>query len=273
MESKGIDVSNYQGKIDWAKVKADGINFVIIRAGWGKTNVDPKFRANIEGAVSAGLDVGIYWFLYAKNENDIVLNAKKCYETIEPYRKAITLKVWADWEYDSDKYCPGLTKAKRTEWVKKFCSEMTKYAYDTGIYANPDYIQSKFNDISDYPLWLAYYATSKGKYNPFMWQYSSKGQVNGIVSKVDMDICYGEVQSSNPAPAPQKNYPTIRSGSSGEYVKLLQSILKEKGYDCGAIDGIFGPKTYKAVTRFQRDCKTLVIDGIVGPKTWAELTK
>ena len=113
--AKGIDVSNYQGKIDWAKVKADGIDFVIIRAGWGKTNVDPKFRANIEGAVTAGLNVGVYWFLYAKNENDIVLNAKKCADVIEPYRKQINLKVWADWEYDSDKYCPGLTKIKR-QW-------------------------------------------------------------------------------------------------------------------------------------------------------------
>ena len=273
MESRGIDVSNYQGKINWAKVKADGINFVIIRAGWGKTNVDPKFRDNIDGALSAGLDVGIYWFLYAKNENDIVLNAKKCYEVIEPYRKGITMKVWADWEYDSDKYKPGLTKAQRTEWVKKFCEEMKKYAFEVGIYANPDYLKTKFNDVSEYPLWLAYYATSKGKYEPLMWQYTSSGHVDGIVGRVDMDIFYGNAVDK-PAPAPiQKNYPIVRSGSSGEYVKLLQSILKEKGYDCGPIDGVFGPKTYKAVTKFQRDAKTLVVDGIVGPKTWAELTK
>lgn len=269
METKGIDVSNYQGKIDWAKVKADGINFVIIRAGWGKTNIDPKFRDNIEGAISVGINVGIYWFLYAKNENDIVLNAKKCYEVIEPYRKGITMKVWADWEYDSDKYKPGLTRAQRTAWVKKFCSEMANYGYPVGIYANPDYLRNKFGDVSDYPLWLAYYATSKGKYNPYMWQYTSSGKVNGIVSKVDMDICYGEVQAVKPEPSAKK-YPEVRSGSSGEYVKLLQSILKEKGYDCGAIDGKFGPLTYKAVTKFQRDSK-LVVDGIVGPKTWSAL--
>lgn len=271
METKGIDVSNYQGKIDWTKVKADGVDFVIIRAGWGKTNVDPKFRANIEGAIDAGIKVGIYWFLYAKNENDIVLNAKKCQEVIEPYRRQITMKVWADWEYDSDKYKPGLTKAQRTAWVKKFLEEMKNYGFNVGIYANPDYLKSKFNDVSEYPLWLAYYATSKGKYNPFIWQYTSSGRVDGIVSKVDMDKCFGEATSNNPAPV-NKTYPIVRSGSSGEYVKLLQSILKEKGYECGAIDGIFGPKTYKAVVRFQKD-KGLVVDGIVGPKTWAELTK
>ena len=277
MERKGIDVSNYQGKIDWAKVKADGISYVIIRAGWGKTNVDPRFRANIEGAISAGLDVGIYWFLYAKNENDITLNAKKCYETIEPYRKSITLKVWADWEYDSDKYKPGLTKAQRTAWVKKFCEEMKKYGYNVGIYANPDYLKSKFNDISEYPLWLAYYATSKGKYDPFMWQYSSSGKVDGIVSRVDMDILYGD-KVSNPSQPTQKQYPTLKEGANNEYVKLLQSLLKEKGYECGAIDGKFGPKTKKAVEKFQRENvdvygKKLEVDGKVGPLTWGALTK
>lgn len=277
MERKGIDVSNYQGKIDWAKVKADGIDYVIIRAGWGKTNVDPRFRANIEGAISAGLEVGIYWFLYARVENDIVLNAKKCYETIEPYRKSITLKVWADWEYDSDKYKPGLTKAQRTAWVKKFCEEMKKYGYNVGIYANPDYLKTKFNDISEYPLWLAYYATSKGKYDPFMWQYSSAGKVNGIVSRVDMDILYGDTSYNKPAPA-QKQYPVLKSGSVGEYVKLLQSLLKEKGYECGAIDGKFGPKTKSAVVKFQSENVDangvkLQKDGMVGPKTWSALTK
>lgn len=269
----GIDVSNYQGKIDWAKVKADGIDFVIIRAGWGKTNVDPKFRNNIEGAISAGLNIGIYWFLYAKNENDIVLNAKKCIDVIEPYRQRINLKVWADWEYDSDKYKPGLNKATRTAWVKKFCEELKKAQYDVGIYANPDYLQTKFNDISEYPLWLAYYATKIGKWDKaYMWQYTSSGRVNGIVSKVDRDILYGEVGATPKEPAKEKKYPIVRSGSRGEYVKLLQSLLNEQGFDCGKVDGIFGPKTYGAVTKFQR-AKGLEVDGIVGPKTWAELTK
>jgi len=278
MESKGIDVSNYQGKIDWAKVKADGVTFVIIRAGWGKTNVDPMFRTYIEGAISQGLGIGVYWFLYAKNENDIILNAKKCQETIEPYRSKINLKVWADWEYDSDKYKPGLSKAQRTAWVKKFLETMSGYGYNVGIYANPDYLKNKFNDVSEYPLWLAYYATSKGKYDPFMWQYSSKGRVNGIVSVVDMDICYGDKAPNSAQPAPQKKYPTLQKGSTGEYVKLLQSILNEKGYNCGKVDGKFGPKTKAAVEKFQSENVDangvkLQKDGIVGPKTWSALTK
>lgn len=268
-ELKGIDVSNYQGKIDWVKVKADGINFVIIRAGWGKTNIDPKFRDNIEGAVTAGLNVGIYWFLYAKTENDIVLNAKKCQETIEPYRSAITMKVWADWEYDSDKYKPGLTKQQRTAWVKKFLEEMKRYGFDVGIYANPDYLKTKFTDVSEYPLWLAYYATSKGKYNPLMWQYSSSGKVNGITSRVDMDIYYGTAESA-PMPSPEKKYPVIKSGSTGEYVKLCQSYLNDYGFNCGAVDGIFGPKTLAAVKAFQKD-RGLEVDGCVGPITWGAL--
>lgn len=189
--AKGIDVSNYQGNIDWNKVKADGVEFVIIRAGWGKSGRDPKFKEYIDGAIKVGLNIGIYWFLYAKNENDIVGNANSCVSVIGAYKDKINLKVWADWEYDSDNYCSGLSKDTRTKWVKRFCQEVEKYGFETGIYANPDYIKNKFNDISDYPLWLAYYSNSKGSYNPYMWQYSSKGKVNGISGNVDMDIYYG----------------------------------------------------------------------------------
>lgn len=192
---QGIDVSNYQGNINWEKVKASGKEFVIIRAGWGKTNTDPKFKEYIENAIKYGFHIGIYYFLYAKTESDIAKNALKCNEIIQPYKDKIDMKVWADWEYDSDNYCKGLNKETRTKWVKTFCKELKDMGYDTGIYANPDYISNKFGDISEYPLWLAYYTNNENvakKYNPLIWQYSSKGKVDGIKGNVDLDIFYGE---------------------------------------------------------------------------------
>lgn len=195
--AKGIDVSNYQGNIDWSKVKSDGIEFVIIRAGWGKNSVDAKFKTYIENAIKQDLNIGIYWFLYGKTEADVIANAVKCDSVIKPYKDKINMKVWADWEYDSDNYCKGLNKTTRTKWVKAFCNKLTSLGYKTGIYANPDYIKNKFNDISDYPLWLAYYSSTKGSYNPLIWQHSSKGRVNGISGNVDMDIYYGEEIANN----------------------------------------------------------------------------
>lgn len=196
----GIDVSKHQGKIDWKKVATSGVKFAIIRAGYGKNNIDQYFIENIKGAIAAGLKVGVYWFIYALNEQDAIKNAEKFHQTIEPYRNAINMKVWADWEYDSDEYSRknGVvqTNATRTRIVKAFLSYLEAKGWDVGNYANPDYIKSKFGDLSEYPLWLAYYTTNEASakaYKPWMWQHSSKGNVPGVRTDCDMNICYGEV--------------------------------------------------------------------------------
>lgn len=194
MTRNGIDVSYHQGVIDWKKVKDSGVEFAIIRAGYGKNTVDKKFIENICGANTAGLKIGIYWFLYALNEADAVENAKRCIDTIALYKDVITLKVWCDYEYDSDNYSINndvvQTKESRTRIVKTFLHTLEEYGYDVGVYANPDYLKTKFLDLSEYPLWLAKYSSDKGDYEPFMWQYSSKGSVSGIKGNVDMNYLY-----------------------------------------------------------------------------------
>lgn len=194
MIKNGIDVSYHQGVIDWKKVKESGIEFVIIRAGYGKNTVDKKFIENIVGANTEGLKIGIYWFLYALNEADAIENAKRCIDTIALYKDVITLKVWCDYEYDSDNYSIKndvvQTKESRTRIVKTFLHTLEEYGYDVGVYANPDYLNNKFLDLSEYPLWLAKYSSDKGDYEPFMWQYSSKGSVSGIKGNVDMNHLY-----------------------------------------------------------------------------------
>ncbi len=194
MTRNGIDVSYHQGVIDWKKVKDSGVEFAIIRAGYGKNTVDKKFIENICGAETAGLKIGVYWFLYALNEEDAIENAKRCIDTIALYKDVITLKVWCDYEYDSDNYSIKndvvQTKESRTRIVKAFLHILEEYGYDVGVYANPDYLNNKFLDLSEYPLWLAKYSSDKGDYEPFMWQYSSKGSVPGIKGNVDMNHLY-----------------------------------------------------------------------------------
>ena len=198
---KGIDVSKHQGIIDWKKVADSGIEFAIIRAGYGKNTVDERFIENIVGAHTAGLKIGVYWFIYALTELDAINNAEMFHNTIEPYRNAITLKVFADYEYDSDDYAErnGVipTRDSRTRIVKRFLHYMEEKGWDVGNYANPDYVKNHFEDLSEYPLWLAAYSYTEEqakKYNPIMWQYSSKGSVPGINGNVDMNTWYDEVK-------------------------------------------------------------------------------
>lgn len=266
MSYKGIDVSKHQGVINWGKVKQAGIEFAIIRAGYGKNTVDSYFKRNIEGALAQGLHVGVYWFIYGINELDMFLNAKKFHEVIAPYKDKIDMKVWCDFEYDTDKKANKqgkvFTKEERTALVKYFCKHMSDYGYSVGVYANPDYLKNKFDDLSGYPLWLARYSSTKGSYDPFMWQYTSSGSVAGISGKVDMNICYEKAVkvTNNPYPVPTRTLKRTYPSMKGDDVRWLQTELGI------TVDGSFGNKTLKAVKAYQK-ANGLKVDGKVGPAT------
>lgn len=220
---KGIDVSRHQGVINWKKVMIDGIDFAIIRAGYGKFVEDNYFRINMDGAIENGVHIGVYWFLYCASVEDAIINANKCDEIIKKYRDYITLKVWCDYEYDSDKYAKNKGAVTdnnfRTNCVIAFCERLKELGWDVGVYANPDYLKHKFTKaVRNYPLWLAQYATSKS-YDCFMWQYSSKGKVDGIKGNVDMNNFYGEL--------PKEDLPDLNGYVGISIVAALQS----KGYE------------------------------------------
>lgn len=187
----GIDVSKHNGSIDFNKVKADGYDFVIIRAGYGKSTKDSRFDENIKKALNAGLKVGVYWFIYAKTSNDIIANVKMAHAVLNNWKETLTMGVWADYEYDSDKYVGRqLSVQERTAWVRAFVEGMKDNGYDCGVYANPDYLDNKFGNLKSYKLWIARYTTDESKvkdYNPVMWQYSSTGKIAGINGNVDID--------------------------------------------------------------------------------------
>ena len=272
MDIKGIDISSYHGKIDWEKVKADGIQFVIIRAGWGKANSDTRFTKNIKDAINCGLNIGVYWYLYAKNERDIVANADKCDAVINAFRKSINMKVWAIWQEDSDKYRGKNNKTERTTWLKKFCELMTEKGYDMGIYSGVDYLNKRLNKITEYPIWLGYYATNLNNHNPFMWQYSTSGKVDGIITRVNLNyLIDANYKIVEPIPIP-KTYPELTKGMRSEYIKMFKSRLTELGYQIEDMSNMYDPKLIPIVKKFQED-NDLVVDGVIGSNTWNKLYK
>lgn len=281
---KGIDVSNAQGNIDWNKVKADGIEFAIIRLGWGGNAInqdDPKFNQYVTECERIGLPWGAYLYSYALTLDNVDNEIEHSLRVLKG--KKPTLGVWFDME-DADHYKQkhgiNVYQNRRliTDMCKKYVDGMTKNGYDTGVYASSDYFKNVIyrNELTC-PIWLAIWGPSQPSMPCKMWQYTSKGSVSGINGNVDMDIFYGENVTPIPKPAEPTCKITIekiicKMGSSNDDVKLLQWLLNSKGHNCGDVDGIFGSKTKAAVLNYQRDhieCGTP--DGTCGPKTWTSL--
>ena len=191
----GIDVSKWNGKIDWNAVKNSGISYVIIRCGYrgsaqGSLIEDPKFETNIKGATAAGLKVGVYFFSQAVDETEAVEEASMVLDQIRNYK--ISYPVFLDVEASGGR-ADKIDKATRTAVCKAFCQTIQNSGYTAGIYANKTWLESKIDtgSLSAYKIWLAQYAakpTYKGRYD--LWQYRSTGSVSGISGNVDFNISY-----------------------------------------------------------------------------------
>jgi len=191
----GIDVSKWNGNIDWNAVKNSGISYVIIRCGYrgsttGAMIEDPKFKTNIQGALNAGLKVGIYFFSQAVNEVEAVEEASMTIGLIKKYN--ISYPVFLDVEASGGR-ADGIDRNTRTQVIKAFCETIKNSGYTPGVYANKTWLNSYINagEINSYKIWLAQYNTAptySGKFD--MWQYSSKGQVSGISGHTDMNLSY-----------------------------------------------------------------------------------
>ena len=205
-EFKGIDVSRYQKDTNWQAVKNSGIDFTMIRVGFrgygtdGTLNVDSLFKQNISGALSNGIDCGIYFFSQAVNYDEGVQEAKWTLDQIRGYN--ITYPIAIDTEESSSPDKTGradnISKEDRTAAIKGFCETIRNAGYKPMIYASKYWLKDKLNisDLQGYDVWLAHYVSgapnNKSDYDgPYtMWQYTSSGSVNGINGEVDMNICY-----------------------------------------------------------------------------------
>lgn len=236
---KGIDLSKHNGAVDFNKVKASGVEFVILRAGFGKSTEDVNFRKYIKEAKRVGLKIGVYWFIYAKTSLDIAYNVKMCDAVIKNYKNDITMGVWADFEGDSDKYASRqLSKLERSAWVKMFMDALIGKGYDAGYYANPDYIKNKFVKMDNYKLWLAWYTDKTDEvnnYKPYMWQYTNAGKVSGIKTLVDLDYLIEEKHAptvvTNGSPLMLRTEPSTKGAiitkiPNGAKVEIINKPVK-----------------------------------------------
>lgn len=196
---KGIDVSKHQGTINWEKVKADGIKFAMLRAGYGKNNIDAQFKRNAKECNRLGIPFGVYWFSYAYTEEMAKKEAEYCLAAIKGYK--VEYPVCFDLEYDTVSYAKKngvtITKALATKFTKAFCGKVETAGYYAMNYANKDYLTNYFDAslLKLYDLWYARYTSKNDRENVGIWQYTSSGKVNGISGNVDMNYSYKDYPS------------------------------------------------------------------------------
>lgn len=243
---KGIDISYFQGNIDFKKVKADGIEFVIPRCGYGKSNKDSKFSEYVSGALAAGIEVpGIYHFSYALNEENAREEAHQAVKFAQEAGLPKETIIFFDLEYDSvdyaKRYAVNLDKARCIAHTNAFCQEVQNHGYRTGIYANQDYLNRMYDDatIKKYIFW---YANWNGGKTPSVkcafHQWSEKGRVNGIKGNVDMDYYYGGADAPAKEPmTPEEIDKVAKEVLDGKYGNgnERRSKLLLAGYDYSAV--------------------------------------
>ncbi len=187
---KGIDVSKWQGKIDWPLVKSDGIQFAMIRStfGWGNGSKDFLFDTNYENAKKVGIPVGTYHYSYARTPEEAVKEAEYCHSVIKG--KTFEYPIAYDMEESG---VASLGKEKVSAIAKAFCEKMQSYGYYVCIYANKHWLENYFDDeiFEKYDIWLAQWADKPCFDKTYgIWQKSSKGKVSGISGYVDLDEAY-----------------------------------------------------------------------------------
>lgn len=234
---QGIDVSKWQGRIDWSLVKNDGVQFAMIRSsfGWGTGSQDILFKTNYENAKKVNMPVGVYHYSYARTPEEAVKEAEYCYSVIKG--KKFEYPVAYDMEESG---VASLGREKVSAIAKAFCEKMQSYGYYVCIYANKHWLENYFTDdiFEKYDIWLAQW-TTRPDFNKVygMWQKSSKGRVNGINGYVDLNEaykCYPSIMKYNglngyekTATKPQKNTkkPEKKVYKAGDMITLKNEKL------------------------------------------------
>ena len=265
MAIKGIDVSAWQGIIDWKAVKNAGIQFAIIKAGGSDDGIytDSKFERNYEQCKANRIPVGAYWFV---GENFITkadgeADAERFLKLLKG--KQFESPVYVDLE-------PPLKPAHRkwnTDATIAFCEYMEKHGYYTGVYGSTySTFQSLVDDsrLTSYAHWVAQYANSCTYWDDYgIWQYTSDGYVNGIGGRCDMNYCYVDYPSRIKA----KGLNGFRKSTTTTTKPKADTLAKLK------VDGVFGQISVRMLQRMLNDELKLhiAVDGIKGPETYAAL--
>ena len=224
MSIKGLDVSEFQGEVDWERVKAAGYKFAMLRAGYGYNTIDKQFRRNASECNRIGLPVGVYWFCYAFSPEKAVQEADGCIDIISEYR--LDYPVCYDIEQASADYIEkqgvSFTPALAKNVVKSFCDRIEAKGYYAMFYTNRNFLDTYLGtELSKrYAYWYARYADRFDGTDCGIWQYTSTGSVPGITGNVDLDLGYTDYPSvikkaglnhlsaSSPSPSPIPEYIT-----------------------------------------------------------------
>lgn len=195
---KGIDVSRFQGDIDWNAVAESGVSFAFIRVGnrgygTGVIVDDSKFEANIQKANEAGIKVGVYFFSQAITEEEALEEVNYVLEKIAPYQVECPVVVDLEMIAGAEGRADALTPEERTHIMKTFCDAVAEAGYKPMIYMNLEMAAIRVNmeELEAYDKWFAYY--NPEMYFPYeykVWQYSEKGTVDGVPNQVDLNICF-----------------------------------------------------------------------------------
>lgn len=187
----GIDVSKWQGDIDFNAVKNAGCEFVIMRIGYfgDEHDIDKYFKQNFENAKAAGLEIGVYIYTTANSEDDVKANAKWIYEQLGGQK--LDFPVVFDWESFGTFQKYEMSIADLNHYYEVFDAEMKNYGYSTMLYSSKNFLNNFWSVKEDYPVWLAHYVDDTdytGSYK--MWQMSCHGTIPGIYAPVDLNILY-----------------------------------------------------------------------------------
>lgn len=305
---RGVDVSTFQGKIDWEKAK-NHIDFAILRCGFGSditSQDDSQFKRNADECTRLGIPFSVYLYSYANTKEKAKSEAEHVLRLVKGYD--LSYPIFYDLEdAGTTQKC---SKELIGDMAEIFCNAIKKAGYKVGIYANKYWFENILTDarFNKWDRWVAQYnstLTYKGAYT--MWQFSSTGSIDGVKGHVDMNYCYVDYVGNKKAelvkPAPSKENAkttfikavqkacgakvdgiagsetisktvtvSAKINSTHGVVKAIQTYLNHLGYDCGKVDGIAGVKFTAAVKKYQKanDC---IVDGEITSreKTWRKL--
>lgn len=286
MATKIIDVSTWQGNIDWSEVKADGVQGAIIRAGFGKvaSQKDNKFERNYTNAKAVGMPIGAYWYSYATSVADAKKEAEVCLSILKG--KQFEYPIYYDLE---DPSMTGCGKSVLTQIATTFCETLESAGYYVGIYSNPNWLKNylNYNTVKKYTLWLAHWGVSEPSYECGLWQYSSSGSVSGISGRVDMNWGYqdfpteikngkfnGFGEAAEPVQPVEPSKPSKPATSNG--FKVGDTVRVKKGaktYDGGSLASFVYDRDHK-ISELSGDRAVITYDGVVvAAVNTADLTK
>lgn len=241
-----IDVSEYQGEINWDKVKKAGIAGAIIRVGFGMdcpSQDDSYVERNIEECERVGIPIGVYLFSYADSTLKASSEAEHTLRLVAGHK--LPLGVWYDIE--DNKTSGAVGKETLTNIINTYCNIIKDAGYDVGIYASLSWLEDKIEErVQDkYPVWVAqYYKECQYKKPYVMWQYTSEGDVNGISGNVDMNYYYEDI-----AEMPDNDIDNDTDMPHNADVYKFQKLMNEVYGEDLELDGYFGPLCEQAALR------------------------